>query len=192
MSNRHIQLAGPGRILPTNAMPIYEFYCPDCHTLFSFFSSRIDTESRPVCPRCGRPELGRRPSRFAMLRHAGRDEPAPDADDPLAGIDDERLERAMVELSGDLEGIDGEGPQDPRAVSRFLRRFSELTGLEAGPRMREMLERLDRGEDPDALEEEFGGDEGGDEDLAEFFKLKPAALARRLRRPRVDETLYFL
>lgn len=173
-------------------MPIYEFYCPDCHTLFSFFSSRVDTATRPACPRCGHPDLGRRPSRFAMLRHGPGDEGAPDADDPLAGIDDDRLERAMAELSGDLEGIDGEGPQDPRVVSRFLRRFSDLTGLEAGPRMREMLERLDRGEDPDALEEELGGDEGGEDDLAEFFKLKPAALARRLRRPKVDETLYFL
>ncbi|MCB1009257.1 MAG: zinc ribbon domain-containing protein [Acidobacteria bacterium] len=173
-------------------MPIYEFYCPDCHTLFSFFSSRVDTTAAPACPSCGRPELGRRPSRFATLRRAGEEGDAPDSDDPLAGLDDERLERAMAELSGDLEGLDGDGPQDPRTVSRFLRRFSELTGLEAGPRMREMLERLDRGEDPDALEEELGGGEEGDDDLGDFFKLKPAALARRLRRPKIDETLYFL
>jgi putative FmdB family regulatory protein len=172
-------------------MPIYEFYCPDCHTVYSFFSARIDTSARPACPRCGRSDLARRPSRFAMVRGGDRDEAATDTDDPLAGVDDERLERAMTELAGEMEGIDGEGPQDPREVSRFLRRFTELTGLEAGPKMREMLERLDRGEDPDALEEEMGGGEG-DDDLADFFKLKPAALARRLRRPKVDETLYFL
>jgi len=172
-------------------MPIYEFYCPDCHTLFSFFSTRVDTTARPACPRCGRAELGRRPSRFATLRAAGAEPEGADADDPLAGIDDARLERAMEELAGDLGGLDDEGPQDPRTVSRFLRRFSELTGLEAGPRMEEMLARLDRGEDPDSLEEELGGGEG-DDDLADFFKLKPAALARRLRRPKVDETLYFL
>jgi putative FmdB family regulatory protein len=35
-------------------MPIYEFYCPDCHTVFSFFSSRIDTAVRPACPQCGK------------------------------------------------------------------------------------------------------------------------------------------
>jgi putative FmdB family regulatory protein len=178
-------------------MPIYEFYCPDCNTLFSFFAARTTVEARPACPRCGRPDLDRRPSRFATLKRAGTaegDGPA-DPDDPFAGIDETRLEGAMEALAGEMEGMEeGEGPQDPRQVSRFLRRFTELTGLEAGPKMKEMLERLDRGEDPDTLDEELGGggEEGGDEDLADFFKLKKAALARRARRPKVDETLYFL
>jgi len=45
-------------------MPIYEFYCVDCHTVFNFFSRRIDTEKRPSCPRCGRPGLERRLQQF--------------------------------------------------------------------------------------------------------------------------------
>jgi putative FmdB family regulatory protein len=171
-------------------MPIYEYYCPDCHTVYSFFSARIAPQASPACPRCGRADLGRRPSRFATPRNrAGA--PEEGADDLFAGLDESRLESAMEQLAGEIGDLDAEGPQDPRQVSRFLRRFSDLTGLEAGPKMRDLLERLDRGEDPDALEEEMGGGEG-DEDLAELFRLKPAALARRLRRPRVDETLYFL
>lgn len=175
-------------------MPIYEFYCSACHTVFSFFSARVAPEVRPACPRCGRPDLDRRPSRFATLKRpagAGQDE-AVDPDDPFSSLDEGRLEGAMEQLAGELDGMDGEGPQDPQAVSRFLRRFTELTGLEAGPKMQEMLARLDRGENPDDLEADFGGDEDGDEDLSELFRLKPAALARRLRRPEVDETLYFL
>ncbi|XCN71926.1 MAG: FmdB family zinc ribbon protein [Candidatus Electrothrix aestuarii] len=35
-------------------MPIYEFYCQDCNTIFNFFSSRINTEKRPDCPKCGK------------------------------------------------------------------------------------------------------------------------------------------
>jgi putative FmdB family regulatory protein len=172
-------------------MPIYEFYCPDCHTVFSFFSVRIAPDAAPACPRCARPGLARRPSRFATLRHSGGGEEAPGGDDLFAGLDESRLERAMEQLAGEVGDLEGDGPQDPRQVSRFLRRFSDLTGLEAGPKMREMLDRLDRGEDPDRLEQEMGaGDD--DEDLAELFRLKPAALARRLRRPKVDETLYFL
>lgn len=171
-------------------MPIYEFYCPDCHTLFSFFSARFAPDAAPSCPRCARPGLARRPSRFATPRRSAGDA-ADEPDDLFSGLDESRLESAMEQLAGEIGDLDAEGPQDPRQVSRFLRRFADLTGLEAGPKLQEMLTRLDRGEDPDALEQEMGGAEG-DEDLAELFRTKRAALAHRLRRPKVDDTLYFL
>ena len=31
-------------------MPVYEFYCPDCHMIFNFLSRRIDTRKRPPPP----------------------------------------------------------------------------------------------------------------------------------------------
>ncbi len=55
-------------------MPIYEFYCANCHTVYSFLSKTIDTAKRPDCPRCGRPKLDRRMSRFAVSTR--RSEPA--------------------------------------------------------------------------------------------------------------------
>jgi len=33
-------------------MPIYEFYCEDCNTLFNFFSRTVNTDKQPPCPRC--------------------------------------------------------------------------------------------------------------------------------------------
>jgi putative FmdB family regulatory protein len=173
-------------------MPIYEFYCPDCHTVYSFFSATIDTAARPDCPKCGRKELARRPSRFATLKPGRSDEPEGDgADDPFAGIDDERMERAVEALAGEFEGMDENTDPDPRQLSRVLRKFGELTGLEAGPKLREMLDRLERGEDPDRLEEELGGGDE-DEDLSEFFALKKQVLGARTAKPKVDETLHFL
>jgi putative FmdB family regulatory protein len=172
-------------------MPIYEFYCPDCHTVYSFFSAAVDTAARPDCPKCGRKELGRRPSRFATVRAGGSDEADLDADDPFAGVDEERMERAMAELGTEFEGMDENAEPTPQEMSRMLRRFSEITGLEAGPKLREMLARLERGEDPEALEESFGDGEG-DEDLSEFFALKKRLAGARSARPKVDETLYFL
>jgi putative FmdB family regulatory protein len=172
-------------------MPIYEFFCPDCFTVYSFFSAAIDTAARPDCPRCGRKELERRPSRFATLKLGGSDESAPDENDPFAGMDEERMERAMMELGSEFEGMDENAEPDPRQISRMLRKFSEVTGLEAGPRLQEMLARLERGDDPDALEQELGGGEG-DDDLADFFALKTKVLGARARKPKVDETLYFL
>ena len=191
-------------------MPIYEFYCPDCHTVFSFFSSRIDTAVRPACPQCGKPELARKPSRFAALSAAksggavgaGSDAEG-DGDDPLAGLDEERMAGVMESLASEMESMDDSAQQDPKQLARFLTRFQEATGLEAGPKMEEMMARLKEGADMDELEAEMGGagpegggefgEEGGGEpdDFSDFFRAKRAAAARR-KAPRVDETLHFL
>jgi len=175
-------------------MPIYEFYCPECNTVFSFFSAAVDTAAAPACPKCSRPKLGRRPSRFAMLKPGRSDESELDGDDPFAGVDEERMEKAMEALGAEFEGMDENAEPDPRQMSHLLRRFSEVTGLEPGPKLRDMLDRLERGEDPESLEAEMGG-EGGDgdeDDLSEFFALKKRMLGARARRPKVDETLHFL
>jgi putative FmdB family regulatory protein len=177
-------------------MPIYEFYCAACHTVFSFFSPRVDTESHPACPRCGEAELPRKPSTFATVKRTGGGEGGEgeggDGDDLLAGLDEARLEGAMESVMGELEAAGEE--EDPRQMARLLRRFGDAAGMEPGPRMEEMLRRLEAGEAPDALEDELGGDLA-DEDsgLEEFFRLKQAAASgRRPPPPRVDEELYFL
>ena len=175
-------------------MPIYEFYCSACHTLFNFFSARIDTVSRPSCPRCGRPELERRPARFATLTRSSSTEAEGDdgeEDNPLPGVDEARLERAMESMAGEMEGIGDE--EDPRQMARFFRRFGDAAGMRLGPRMEEMLRRLEKGEDMESLEEEMGDvEEGAEGELDEWFQLKETAKRLRQRRPRVDETLYFL
>ncbi len=166
-------------------MPVYEFYCSACNTLFSFFSSRIDTTARPACPRCARPELERRPARFSTLKHTGDDEP-----DPLDELDETRMAGAMESLADELAGAEDE--EDPRQLGRLMRRFGAASGLSLGPRMEEMVRRLEAGEDPDDVEEEMGDDLGEEgEGLDELFQFKKA-VARRRRRPRVDQTLYFM
>jgi len=175
-------------------MPIYEFYCPDCHTVFSFFSATVGTEVQPECPRCQRPRLERRPSSFAALRGRAGAEEGDEEGSAIPGMDDERLESAMDSLAGEMGNLSEGDAEDPRQIARFFRRFSEVSGLEPGPKLVEMLQRLDSGADPDTLEDEFGGGEGeeGSEDLSEFFQLKKSLQSGRARRPRVDETLYFL
>lgn len=167
-------------------MPIYEFYCPACHAVYSFFTPSTEDRRRPTCPRCERPELDRRPSTFAMIK--SRPEESAEGD-PLDGIDDERLAGAMETLMHEAEGVDED---DPKAMGRMMRRFGELTGLSLGERMEEMVGRIEAGEDVDALEAEMEGEMGeGDDGLEGFFELRKA-LAKGRRKPRVDDELYFL
>ncbi|MEM7586869.1 MAG: zinc ribbon domain-containing protein [Acidobacteriota bacterium] len=166
-------------------MPIYEFYCPDCHALFNFFSARIDTSTQPACPSCERPELARKPSRFAMLKHSGSEQ---EDDMAIDGLDESKLEGAMDTLMQEMGRF--ENDEDPRAMGHMMRRFSELSGLEMGDRMEELVARMERGEDPDSLEQEMG-DDMDDDSFDDFFKLKKAVSARS-RKPRVDDELYFL
>ena len=51
-------------------MPIYEFYCADCNTLFNFFSRTIDTSKKPKCPKCRTRTLERQMSAFAITGKA--------------------------------------------------------------------------------------------------------------------------
>ncbi|HPR63659.1 MAG TPA: zinc ribbon domain-containing protein [Thermoanaerobaculia bacterium] len=167
-------------------MPIYEFYCSPCHRIFQFFSTVPNTETVPDCPRCGKSTLSRRVSRFATLKHREDDEPSPFGD-----MDEERMEGAMETLAGEMGSM--EDMEDPRAAAKFMRKFMDMTGMEMGPRMEEMVRRLESGENPDALEEEFGDvmDEEDDDALSEFIRMKKYAMSKR-KAPSRDETLYFL
>ncbi len=178
-------------------MPIYEYFCPDCNTVYSFFSSTIRTDASPACPRCGRAGLSRKPSRFAAISRGARGAEEPEGgDETLAGVDEQRLEGALEAMAGEMESL-GEGAEDdPRQMARFFRRFGELAGLDAGPKMEDMISRLEAGEDPESFEDELGdGSDGGDGGsgggLEDFFQARKKLLAAR-RKPKVDETLYFL
>jgi putative FmdB family regulatory protein len=165
-------------------VPIYEFYCSDCHRIYSFLSRRIDTEGRPACPRCGRSALQRRASSFAISKNRPEAKP----EDGPEGFDEAKLEQAMSALAAEGESLETD---DPVASARVMRRLFETTGLPMNDGMREALRRMEAGEDPEKVESELG-DALGDDPFA--GGTEPATKARtRLRRllpPSVDPTLY--
>lgn len=138
-------------------MPIYEFLCPNCNTVFNFFSRRINTEKMPDCPRCGRKKIRRQMSTFATLGKAKENED----DNLLSGIDTAKMEKAFEGLLQEAGNINEE---DPRQMATLMRRFSDKTGLSLGDKMEEALSRLEAGDDPDRIEQEMGdlldGEEG--------------------------------
>ena len=161
-------------------MPVYEFYCPDCHVIFSFFSPRVNTEKRPACPRCRRPDLERQASVFAVLRGAQEND---DAQAPE--MDETALMKAMDVLAREEKALEGE---DPQAAARVLRELYRAGGMDVPPSVGEYLRRLESGEDPEALDAELGPALEAEDPLAP----RPSRLIKSRRPPARDDTLHDL
>ncbi|WP_038161959.1 cytochrome c [Verrucomicrobium sp. BvORR106] len=167
-------------------MPIYEFYCPDNHTVYQFLARTLSNrEKTPRCPEDPSFRMEKRISRFAFLRGAKEDA----GDDPFAGMDDAKMESFMAEMERDMAGMDESNP-DPRQLGHFMRKMTDVMGDKAPPEMREMIRRLEAGEDPEKLESEFGGPEGEGADGADFFAQTVKRLRSGLRAPKRDRKLY--
>lgn len=130
-------------------MPIYEFYCRPCNTIYSFLSRSIQPDKRPACPRCGKRQLEKQVSLFAATGRA-KEETDGAGDLPF---DESRMETAMDALAREAENVSEE---DPRQAAGLMRKFSQMTGMELGSGMKEALQRLESGEEPDAIEAELG------------------------------------
>lgn len=165
-------------------MPIYEFYCRDCHTIYNFFARRVDTKTVPPCPKAPEHKLRREVSRFAIS--SGRSEP-PDGAGPEMDLDDDKMEQAMMQMAGEMENVNEE---DPRAMAHMMRKLMQTTGMSMGEGMEEAIRRMEAGEDPDKVEEELG-DVLDSEDPFSTDESKIRGLHRRMTEaPNIDDELY--
>lgn len=120
-------------------MPIYEYGCYDCRKRVSVFWRTIDAAEKGVatCPRCGGTHLKRLISKVSMLR-----------------TEDSRLES----LSDDamFGGLD---QNDPKSMAKFMRKMTgelgDEMGDELGPEFDEVIDRLEKGQNPEDIEKEM-------------------------------------
>lgn len=153
-------------------MPIYEYYCPDNHRIYSFFAKTLaQGQTVPRCPDNPAFRMKKIVSAFAVTgrtRKTEKEGKDPGGAVPAAGADpgeDARMEAAMSAMEGEFANID---ENDPRAMGRMMRRMSEVTGERLDGEMEEVVRKLEEGADPDELEAQmgdaFGGGEGADPD----------------------------
>jgi putative FmdB family regulatory protein len=164
-------------------MPIYEFYCKDCNTIFNFFSRTVNTKKKPKCPKCKKKTLSRQVSLFSFTGKAKEDSDIEDLP-----FDESKMEQAMKMLAGEADKIDEE---DPRQAANLMRKLSDMTGLKLGQGMEEALSRMESGEDPEKLEAEMG-DLLEDEDPFILPGKKGKDVKAKRPAPLRDETLYDL
>lgn len=171
-------------------MPVYEFYCPDCHAIYSFFSRRVDTQTRPDCPRCGHQALGRQASLFAISSGRSEQSHGEDAELP-AGLDEEKMMSAFASMAGEFEHLDED---DPKQAALAMRKLFQASGLKMGDAMAEAMRRMEAGEDPDSIEADLGGALESEDPFAVSSGKHGIEALKQLRRellpPARDDTWY--
>jgi putative FmdB family regulatory protein len=122
-------------------MPVYEYRCQECGRRFSRFFWRISDADSPLC-RCGSANLEQLISRVSMLRS-----------------EESRLD-SMADPSkwGDID------ENDPKSMARMMRKLGTEMGEELGPEFNEVVDRLEAGEDPEAIENSIGPNGSTDSD----------------------------
>ncbi len=165
-------------------MPVYEFYCRRCNTVYNFFSRSVNTDKIPRCPSCKTVRLRRQMSLFANLS-GGKGEKG-EGDEGMSPIDEAKMEKALAMMAREAGTMNED---DPHRAAMLMRKLADATGIAMGPGMEEALSRLERGEDPDKIEEEMGAI------LAEEEPLLLEGGGRKSgkrSKPRVDDKLYDL
>ena len=134
-------------------MPTYDFRCLDCNRRFDVFFTYTEYGSQDVhCPNCDSKNVQRKIGRIRIAKSEDSrlDNLASDFSDPsaLAGLED-----------------------DPKALGQLMRKMSSEMGEEMGPEFDEVVDRLEKGQSPDEIEEalpDLGGDVGPNDSYGDF------------------------
>jgi putative FmdB family regulatory protein len=106
-------------------MPIYEYRCRKCGKRFSVLTLRVSETPSPQCDKCGSRAADRLMSRFAMPKS----------------------EEARMESLADPNKLEGLDENDPKSVSRWMRKMGKEMGDEfSGEDFDEMMDEVDAGE----------------------------------------------
>ncbi|WAC06819.1 MAG: zinc ribbon domain-containing protein [Thermodesulfobacteriota bacterium] len=160
-------------------MPIYEFFCPDCNTVFNFYSPAVNTHKIPRCPQCQRREMKRLLSNFATI--SVKKEPGENEDIPLG---EAKMMEAVQMMEKEMKNVEED---DHRQVVSILRKLSKTLGVKVNDRVEEAMLKIEAGADP----EEVASEITEDLDPESFFEGKKPT-GNQGKKIRYNETLYEL
>jgi hypothetical protein len=125
-------------------------------------------------------------SRFAVTGRASEKNEA----SGMEGGDDAQLGQALAAMEQEMSSM-SEDTVNPRQLGNLMRKMTEASGKRMPAEMAEMIKRLERGESPEKLEEEYG--ETFENFSAEDFAPHDGREKKRLSRrpaPTRDPNLY--
>jgi putative FmdB family regulatory protein len=113
-------------------VPSYDYRCEDCkrRVVLTFRTyAEYDTAVK-TCPRCGGAHLTRLISRVAVAKS----------------------EESRLSSLEDDAALDDLADADPATLGRYMRRMGSEMGEDLGDEFNEVVNRLERGEDPESIE----------------------------------------
>ncbi len=180
-------------------MPIYEFYSPDTHKIYTFYARSLQESSMiPLCPNGKNFKMEKLFSGFSVTGLADKRESnehsfeEKNTDDPFANMSEKQASHVMKEMEKNFGSIDDENP-DPRQMGKMMRKMCEITGEKMDGVMEEVVRKLEEGACPEELEEKIGeqmddvGNEHTDEDGNENSSKKIISKSSPIQR---DPVLY--
>ncbi len=112
-------------------MPAYDYRCNDCkrRVVLKYKTYAEYDQATPTCPLCHGTNLTRLISRVAIARS-----------------DESRFD------SMDDTALDDMADADPATMGRYLRRMGQEAGEDLGDEFNEVVNRLEKGENPEDIE----------------------------------------
>jgi len=112
-------------------MPVYDYLCNKCKKRFQNHFTYREYGSTPArCTHCGSEDVRRKIGRVRVARSSS------------AAFDS-------------LESMENLDQEDPRALASMMRSMSREMGEDLPPDVDEMVDRLEAGEDPEAIEKDL-------------------------------------
>jgi putative FmdB family regulatory protein len=113
-------------------MPSYDYRCNDCkrRVLLQYKTYADFDAAIPTCPNCKGTNLTRLISRVAISKSESS---------RFSNLEDESVMEDMADA-------------DPATLGRYMRQMSSEVGEDLGDEFNEVVDRLERGEDPEAIE----------------------------------------
>ena len=99
-------------------MPMYEYYCKPCHTIFSFLARTANVTGRPACPRCGG-DIQKQVSSFAFSQKMKGTEKLP--------FSTQQAEEGVKKLKNEIDRLKSE--ETPQRAEQFKKNFERWSGV---------------------------------------------------------------
>lgn len=142
-------------------MPLYEFYCEPCHTIYTFRFPRVDTQTIPTCPVC-KHALKKEVSRVNCILRKDSSAPADsECTFSAAELEDAQRNDLLAQMERRLHALD-ESDGSPAEALALMQRMAHEGGYQFNSDVAEAFARIEAGEDPekvcDAFDEVFNAE----------------------------------